>query len=242
LSVGLSIRVLALTPDIAASRSLPSKSSILSFVHAPPHPFLLHAHTPSSPSHCLLPLPNTPSRRSTTSPFWSEEPTAGPPVRLTCSLVLRTARSALFTASHCLDLLARTRYAGFRAGPGLVRTSPGFVSCSRSAGLRVGTALGKASPYFILLARTRPASRRAEPAHVRISPGFVLITLCRHSPWPHTCQSISLLSPAHTITLCRCSRGHCTCQSISLLCPAHALPVFALGLHLSEHLPVLFFS
>jgi hypothetical protein len=188
------------------------------------------------------PFATRPSRRSTTSPFWSEESTAGPPVRLTCSLVLRMARSGLFTTSHCLDLLARTRYAGFRAGPGLVRTSPGFVSYSSSAGLRVGTALVKASPYFILFARTRPAGMRAEPAHVRISPCFVLITLCRYSPWPHTCQSISLLCPAHTITLCRCSRGDCTCQSINLLCFAHALPVFALGLHLSEHLLVLFFS
>jgi hypothetical protein len=164
------------------------------------------------------PFATRPSRRSTTSPFWSEESTAGPPVRLTCSLVLRMARS------------------------GLVRTSPGFVSYSSSAGLRVGTALVKASPYFILFARTRPAGMRAEPAHVRISPCFVLITLCRYSPWPHTCQSISLLCPAHTITLCRCSRGDCTCQSINLLCFAHALPVFALGLHLSEHLLVLFFS
>jgi hypothetical protein len=182
-----------------------------------------------------------PSRRSTTS-SWSEELIAGPPVRLTRSLVLRMARPALVRASPCLDLLARTRYAGFRAGTGLGRTSPGVVSCSHSLGLRAGSALVKASPYFILLAPTCSAGMRVEPAHVRTSPCSVLITPCRYPPWHHTCQSISLLCPAHTITLCQYSHWDCTSQSILLLCPAHALQVFVLGLRLSEHLPVLFCS
>jgi hypothetical protein len=60
LSVGLSIRVLALKSDIAASRSFSSKSSVSSLVRALLHPFLLYARPPFSPLHCNLPLSNSP--------------------------------------------------------------------------------------------------------------------------------------------------------------------------------------
>jgi hypothetical protein len=221
LSVGLSIRVLALTPDIAASRSLLSKSSVLSFVHAPPHPFLLHARTPSSPSHCLLPLCNTPI-----SPLYN------------VSVLVR----GIYSWSTCPSNLFSCPSNG-EVGPFYNISLLGSASTNALCRLSRWTWTCQNIPRFcVLLQLCRSSCWDRTCQSIPLLHPVCTNTPCWYARGACTCQNISLFCPDHALPVFALA-SYLSEHLFALSCSHHhALSMFARRLYLSEHQSALFCS